>query len=139
MDQHPVLRADKASAWLGIEVVSASYGHAEIRMVVREEMLNGFGMAHGGMLFAFADSCFAMACNDPAGDGSTITVAQGADIEFISSAPLGAELTARGEVRFQGPRSGLYDVQVLAGDTVIAEFRGRCRTIPNRFDQSKGA
>lgn len=137
--EHPILRHDRASERLGIEVVHATYGHAEIRMVLREEMMNGFGMAHGGMLFAFADTCFALACNDPEGDGSTITVAQGVDIEFISSAAAGTELTARGEVRFQGRRSGLYDIQVTAGDTVVAEFRGRCRTIPNRFDQSKGA
>lgn len=139
MDQHPVLRDDRASAWLGIEVIRAGRGAAETRMVVRDEMLNGFGMAHGGMLFAFADTCFALACNDPDADGSTITVAQGADIEFIRSVPAGAELVARGQVCFQGPRSGLYDIRITSGDAVVAEFRGRCRTIPNRFDQSKGA
>ncbi len=135
--EHPILRNDRASRWLGIEVIRATYGQAEIRMVLRDEMMNGFDMAHGGMLFAFADTCFALACNDPDGDGSTITVAQGVDIEFISSAPAGAELIARGEVRHQGRRSGLYDIQITSGDTVVAEFRGRCRTIPNRFDQSR--
>lgn len=128
---HPILAGDHTSRWMGITVDRAEYGHARIRMTLREEMLNGFGIAHGGMVFAFADTCFALACNDPAGDGSTITVAAGVDINFLASARGGQELTAVGTVRAQAGRSGVYDIQVLAGDRLIAEFRGRSRTIPN--------
>ena len=60
---HPILENDYASEWMGIEVLALSDGHATIRMTLRQEMLNGFGMAHGGMIFAFADSAFALACN----------------------------------------------------------------------------
>ena len=128
---HPLLEGDRATQWMGIVVDRAEYGHAEIRMVLRDEMLNGFGIAHGGMIFAFADTCFAMACNDPAGDGSTITVASGGDINFLAPARPGQVLTAVGTVRAQAGRSGVYDVQVLADGVLVAEFRGRSRTIPN--------
>lgn len=129
---HPMLADDAASAWLGIEVDRADYGHARIRMRVRAEMVNGFDIAHGGMVFAFADSAFAMACNDPHGDGSTITVASGADVNFVGSARRGQELTATATVRAQAGRNGLYDIQVTDDDgRIVAEFRGRSRTIPN--------
>lgn len=60
---HPILKNDYASEWMGIEVLALSDGHATVRMTLRQEMLNGFGMAHGGMIFAFADTAFALACN----------------------------------------------------------------------------
>ena len=60
---HPILKDDYASEWMGIEVVALDDGHATIRMTLRQEMLNGFGMAHGGMIFAFGDTAFALACN----------------------------------------------------------------------------
>ena len=113
---HPILAGDHTSRWMGITVDRAEYGLAQIRMTLREEMLNGFGIAHGGMVFAFADTCFALACNDPAGDGTTITVAAGVDINFLASAYRGQELTAVGTVRAQAGRSGVYDIQVLADD-----------------------
>ena len=62
-DIHPILKNDYASEWMGIEVVALDDGHATIRMTLRQEMLNGFGMAHGGMIFAFGDTAFALACN----------------------------------------------------------------------------
>jgi acyl-CoA thioesterase len=127
---HPLLSGDQASRWLGIEVDRVGEGHAQIRMTLREEMLNGFGMAHGGMIFAFADTCFALACNSPSGSDGTITVAAGADINFISSAREGQTLVAKGTVRAQAGRSGVYDIQVTADEALVAEFRGRSRTIP---------
>ena len=60
---HPILKDDYASEWMGIEVLALDDGHATIRMTLRQEMLNGFGMAHGGMIFAFGDTAFALACN----------------------------------------------------------------------------
>ena len=62
-DTHPILKGDYASEWMGIEVVALDDGHATVRMTLRQEMLNGFGMAHGGMIFAFGDTAFALACN----------------------------------------------------------------------------
>jgi len=126
---HPILENDRMSQWLGVVVERADFGAARIRMDIREEMVNGFGIAHGGVIFAFADTCFALACNDPAGDSSTITVAAGADIIFVASAYRGQTLTAVGTVRSRFGQSGIYDVRVTAGDTLVAEFRGRSRTI----------
>ena len=62
-DTHPILKDDYASEWMGIEVLALDDGHATLRMTLRQEMLNGFGMAHGGMIFAFGDTAFALACN----------------------------------------------------------------------------
>jgi acyl-CoA thioesterase len=146
---HPILENDYASEWMGIEVLALSDGHATIRMTLRQEMLNGFGMAHGGMIFAFGDTAFALACNPihPApGEEATITVASGVDINFLKPAFRGQVLTAVADRRSSAGRSGLYDIQIFATDAgtpvsetqpsspgeLIAEFRGRSRTIPKK-------
>lgn len=116
---HPILKDDYASEWMGIEVVALDEGHATIRMSLRQEMLNGFGMAHGGMIFAFGDTAFALACN-PAnpgpGDDGNITVAAGVDINFLKPAFRGQVLTAIANRRASTGRSGLYDIQIYAAD-----------------------
>ena len=116
---HPILKDDYASEWMGIEVLALDDGHAMIRMTLRQEMLNGFGMAHGGMIFAFGDTAFALACN-PAnplpGEDSSITVAAGVDINFLKPAFRGQVLTAVANRRASTGRSGLYDIQIYAAD-----------------------
>ena len=133
---HAILLNDRASKWLGIEVLEVANGHVVIAMTLREEMMNGFGSTHGGMIFAFADSAFAMACNPPGGDGDSVTVASGVDINFLTPTHTGQRITAVATLRQQQGRSGLYDVQVFTGDadspTVVAEFRGRSPTIPKK-------
>jgi acyl-CoA thioesterase len=143
---HPILKNDHASEWMGIEVLRLGPGHATIRMRLRQEMLNGFGMAHGGMIFAFADTAFALACNpvNPGpGDEDNITVAAGVDINFLKPAYRGQVITAVADRRSSAGRSGLYDIQIFAADAgtqpdpqqfgeLIAEFRGRSRTIPKK-------
>lgn len=136
---HEMLATDQASAWLGIELLRLGEGHATISMTLRREMLNGFEMAHGGMICAFADSAFALACNPVLPDGTlvdpaSITVASGVDINYLRPAFAGQALTATANRRAGAGRSGIYDVQVTTADDgvaqVIAEFRGRSRTIP---------
>ena len=116
---HAILKDDYASEWMGIEVLALDDGHATIRMTLRQEMLNGFGMAHGGMIFAFGDTAFALACNpanpSPAEEGS-ITVASGVDINFLKPAFRGQVLTAVANRRASTGRSGLYDIQIYAAD-----------------------
>lgn len=128
---HPTLGHDRTADWMGYRVTEYADGYAKATVTLREEMLNGFEIAHGGMIFAFADTCFAWACNNPDGDGSTITVAQGVDINFISSPTVGTTLIATGARRASTGRSGIYDIVVTddAGN-LVAEFRGRSRTIP---------
>ncbi|MFJ3442278.1 hydroxyphenylacetyl-CoA thioesterase PaaI [Streptomyces sp. NPDC086081] len=117
--------ADEASRGLGIELLEQGEGTAVLRMTVTRSMVNGHGIAHGGYVFLLADSAFACACNSH----GPMTVAAGADITFVAPAHEGDVLVARAEERARYGRSGLYDVSVRRGDEVIAEFRGRSRSI----------
>jgi acyl-CoA thioesterase len=119
--------ADRASRLLGIELLEQGDGAAVLRMTVTDSMVNGHGIAHGGYVFLLADTAFACACNSH----GPVTVASGADITFVAPAYEGDVLlaTARELTRFG--RSGIYDVSVTRGDAVIAEFRGRSRSIRN--------
>jgi acyl-CoA thioesterase len=120
-----MLDDDLASRSLGITLVEAGPGHATVRMTVTDTMVNGHALAHGGYVFLLADTAFACACNSH----GPVTVAAGADITFVATAHLGDELTARAEERTTYGRSGIYDVTVSRGDEIIAEFRGRSRTL----------
>jgi acyl-CoA thioesterase len=88
-------------------------------------MLNGHAIAHGGYVFMLADTAFACACNS---DGP-VTVAAGADISFITPVREGDVLVATAAERTRYGHSGIYDVTVRRGEDVVAEFRGRSRTI----------
>ncbi|UQS28035.1 MULTISPECIES: hydroxyphenylacetyl-CoA thioesterase PaaI [Amycolatopsis] len=120
---------DVASKSLGIELVEADGGRAVARMTVTEQMVNGHAIAHGGYIFLLADTTFACACNSH----GPVTVAAGAEISFVASARLGDRLVATAEERTRYGRNGIYDVTVHretgTGREVIAEFRGRSRTI----------
>jgi acyl-CoA thioesterase len=123
-DDDPVaamMAADRASAALGIELMAHRPGWAQLRMVVRPDMLNGHDLAHGGLIFALADTAFACACNG----WGPVTVAAGADITFLLPARDGDVLEAEASVRVRRGRIGIYDVTVRRGDEVVAEFRGR--------------
>lgn len=126
-DEHirEMLRHDRASSSLGMTLIAARPGFAQLSLVVRDDMLNGFDVMHGGFIFALADTAFAAACNETA----AVTLAAGADISFLRPARRDQVLTATAQRRVLQGRSGLYDVTV-ADETgaVIAEFRGRSRT-----------
>ncbi|WP_225627498.1 hydroxyphenylacetyl-CoA thioesterase PaaI [Streptomyces werraensis] len=117
--------ADRAAQDLGIELLQAGGGSALLRMTVAADMLNGHGTAHGGIVFTLADTAFACACNSH----GPVTVAAGADIVFAAPVVEGDVLTASARERTRFGRSGIYDVTVLRGSTVIAEFRGRSRIV----------
>ena len=117
--------ADAASRGLGMELVQAGHGTAMVRMRVAQRMLNGHSICHGGYVFMLADTAFACACNS---DGP-VTLASGADISFIAPAREGDLLVATATERARYGRSGIYDVTVRRGDEVVAEFRGRSRTV----------
>ena len=120
-----MIERDRASAALGMQVVRSSAGDAVVTMRIRDDMLNGFDVTHGGIVFALADTAFAIACNED----EQITLAAGADITFLKPTTAGQTLTATASVRARSGRTGLYDVSVTdeAGETV-AEFRGRSHT-----------
>ena len=116
---------DLASRHLGIQIDHVTPGHATARMQVRDTMINGHDICHGGYVFLLADTAFAFACNTY----GPITVAAACDIAFLGPAHLGDELIAQATERHHAGRSGIYDVTVRRADTVIAEFRGHSRTI----------
>jgi acyl-CoA thioesterase len=116
---------DTASKALGIELLDAANGEATLRMRVTGDMVNGHAMTHGGYVFMLADTAFACACNSH----GPVTVAAGADISFLRPTKAGDVLMAYAKERVTQGRSGLYDVTVTCEGDVVAEFRGRSRTI----------
>jgi acyl-CoA thioesterase len=125
---------DKASQSLGMEVLAVGPGRATLAMTVTERMVNGHGFGHGGFIFTLADSALAFACNSY----GFRSVAQQCNITFLSPARLGMRLIADARERHRADRRGIYDVTVRdEAGTVIAEFRGHSRTLPDRlFDLS---
>lgn len=115
---------------LKIELISTSEGKAEGSMVIEEFMLNGHRTCHGGVIFSFADTIFAYACNSR----NQKAVGSGCSIDFIAPALLGDRLTASAQTTIQAGRNGVYDVVVLnQKKDVIAVFRGKSRTIPGQY------
>jgi acyl-CoA thioesterase len=102
-------------------------------MLVRDDMLNGFAITHGGFVFALADTAFAIACNED----DRITVAAGADISFLKPTNAGQTLTATARRRVVSGRTGVYDVTVTdeTGD-IVAEYRGRSVTTSRSLDDA---
>ena len=123
---HAMLAAEGTGPGWGIAIEEAREGYARIRMVMRAEMLNGHGTAHGGMVFALADTAFAYACN-----GRNLrTVAAQASIVFLEPAREGDVLIAEARERTLVGRSGVYDVSVrTAQGRAIAEFTGFSRSV----------
>lgn len=120
-----MLAADRASAAMGISLVDHGPGWATTRMVVRPDMINGYGTAHGGLIFAVADTAFAFACNSR----GAVAVAAACEIVFVAPARTGDILQADARERTTFGRSGIYDVTVRRGLDVIAEFRGRSHQV----------
>ncbi|KQO95924.1 aromatic compound degradation protein PaaI [Leifsonia sp. Leaf264] len=117
-----MMERDQASAALGMVAERDEPGFAVVSMLVRDDMTNGFAITHGGLVFALADTAFAIACNED----DSVTVAAGADITFLASTRAGQTLTATARRVIVSGRTGLYDVSVVADDgTPVAEFRGR--------------
>ena len=110
---------------LGIEELHVDEGSARLAMTITDSMLNVHGIGHGGYVFLLADSAFAIACDSP----GSVTVAAQAEIDFIAAVHLGDELVAEAVERVKFGRSGIYDITVTRGNEVVAEFRGRSRTI----------
>jgi acyl-CoA thioesterase len=127
VDVHDMWAADAASRALGMELVEAGVGCAVVRMTVRDDMVNGHGTCHGGLVATLADSAFAVACNSH----GVVTVAAGFDVTLLRPSHLGDVLTATAVERVRDGRSGICDVTVRTDDgTVVAEFRGRSRALP---------
>ena len=112
-------------AW-DLRIEEAREGYARVSMKVRPDMLNGHGIAHGGMIFALADSAFAYVCNG----GNHASVAAQASIVFLGKAEVGETLIAEGQEVAREGRAGVTRVSVKTADgRDVAEFTGYSRTL----------
>jgi acyl-CoA thioesterase len=120
---------DKACQALGMRILDVSPGCASLSMTVRDDMLNGHDLCHGGYITTLADSAFAYACNSY----DELTVASGLTIDFLAPARVGETLTAVAREVSKAGRTGVYDVEVSSQSGVrIAVFRGRSHTFRGR-------
>jgi acyl-CoA thioesterase len=123
---HQMLAAEGTGPAWGIRIDEARAGYCRLSMELRDDMLNGHRIAHGGMVFALADTAFAYVCN---GRNERAVAAQ-ASIVFLGSAEAGETLIAEGEELATAGRSGVTRVAVKTADgRAIAEFTGYSRTI----------
>lgn len=115
-------RNDLASQALGITIDIPEPGSAVATMRVRDDMVNGFDICHGGLVFTLADTAFAFACNAY----NDLSVAGSATIDFLRPAKLGDELVAIAREDYRGNRTGFYNIEVKnQNNDVVAMFRGR--------------
>ncbi len=118
-----MMQHDRFSQWLGIELLDIKTGESCIRMKVREEMVNGFGIAHGGVAFSLADSAFAFACNNR----NQLSVALDTSINFTREVRVGDTLTATAKEEHNGRSTGLYTIRIVNQDEkLVAQFKGLC-------------
>jgi acyl-CoA thioesterase len=122
-----MMQHDLFSQWLGIEVKEIKEGYSNIQMTVRSEMINGFGIVHGGVAFSLADSAFAFACNNR----NVLSVALDTAINFLKPVHVGDVLTAETKELHNGKSTGLYHISITnQNGHVVAVFKGTCfRTI----------
>ena len=117
------MQHDRFSQWLGIEVLEIKEGYSKIKMTIREEMVNGFGIIHGGVMFSLADSAFAFACNNR----NQLSVALDTSINFIKPVHVGDELTAEATEVHNGKSTGLYQIEIFnQKQHLVAQFKGLC-------------
>ena len=118
-----MMKDDLFSQWLGITVIEVREGYSKIKMTVRTEMINGFGIVHGGVAFSLGDSAFAFACNNR----NNLSVALDTSINFTKPVHVGDELTAEAKEIHNGKSTGLYHITITnQRDHVVAMFKGTC-------------
>ena len=118
-----MMKEDLFSQWLGIEVLEVREGYSRLQMVLRPEMINGFGVVHGGIAFSLSDSAFAFACNNR----NNLSMALDTSINFTRATLPGDVLTAEAKEIHNGRSTGLYLITVTnqKGEQV-AHFKGTC-------------
>jgi acyl-CoA thioesterase len=118
-----MMETDLFSKWLGIEIIEIREGYSKVKMTVREEMINAFGIAHGGVAFSMADSAFAFACNNR----NNLSVALDTSINFIKPVHVEDVLIAEAIEVHNGKSTGLYQISITNQyDHLVALFKGTC-------------
>lgn len=114
---------DAFSQWMDVKVLSIKEGYSRIQMTVRKEMVNGFGIVHGGIPFSLADSAFAFACNNR----NNLSVALDVTITFTKAVNIGDILTAEAKEVHNGRSTGVYLISVTnQKNEQVALFKGTC-------------
>lgn len=103
-----MMENDQFSQWLGIIVLDVQEGYSKICMTVRPEMVNGFGIVHGGIAFSLADSAFAFACNNR----NVLSVALDTSINFLKPVMVNDVLEAEAKELHNGKSTGLYHIAI---------------------------
>lgn len=118
-----MMDSDLFSQWLGIEIIEVKEGYSKIKMKLRKEMINGFGVIHGGIAFSLGDSAFAFACNNR----NNLSMALDTSITFTKSTQPGDELTAEAKELHNGRSTGLYLITITNQHNIqVALFKGTC-------------
>ena len=118
-----MMENDYFSQWMGVEVLEVKEGYSKIRMTIRKEMVNGFGIVHGGLPFSLADSAFAFACNNR----NNLSVALDVTITFTKAVNVGDILTAEAKEIHNGRSTGVYLITVInQKNENVALFKGTC-------------
>lgn len=118
-----MMKEDLFSQWLGVEVLEVQEGYSRIKMTVRKEMINGFGIVHGGIAFSLADSAFAFACNNR----NNLSVALDTSINFTKPVHIDDVIIAEAKEIHNGRSTGLYHIQIRnQHDHIVAIFKGTC-------------
>ena len=118
-----MLQKDLFSQWLGISIIEIKEGYSKIKMTVRSEMINGFGIVHGGITFSLADSAFAFACNNR----NILSVALDTSINFLKPVHIGDVLIAEATELHNGRSTGLYHINITnQRNETVAVFKGTC-------------
>jgi len=118
-----MMENDFFSQWMGVEVIEVKEGYSKIKMTIRKEMVNGFGIVHGGLPFSLADSAFAFACNNR----NNLSVALDVTITFMKAVNVGDVLTAEAKEIHNGKSTGVYLIQVTnQRNEQVALFKGTC-------------
>src|ERR1700733_6840586 len=118
-----MMQHDAFSKWLGIEILEIKEGSCKLKMKIREEMVNGFHVAHGGIIFSLADSALAFACNNR----NNLSLALECNISFLKQVNVGDELTAEATEIHNGKSTGVYSINVInQNNQQVALFKGTC-------------
>jgi acyl-CoA thioesterase len=116
-----MLEKDRFTRWMGLQVDECREGYCKLHFRVNDDMLNGFSIIHGGVLFSASDSAFAFACNSH----GHVTVALEVSINFTRPARSGELLTVEAQELHLGNRVGIYDIRTTnEGGELVALFKG---------------
>ncbi len=118
-----MMQRDAFSKWLEIEILEIKEGSCKLKMKIREEMTNGFYVSHGGIIFSFADSALAFACNNR----NNLSLAMDCNISFFKQVNVGDDLIAEAKEIHNGKSTGVYSINVTnKNNQQVALFKGTC-------------